>query len=184
MPRITRPNFCKSRVVTLVAVGFFTGACNGSSNNSTVATSQAAATCADPVLIEGATPLAGQTTNNAADNVSGDDPTCVGYATHGGDRVYKVTVPANNTNKLTLTVKPTDSPGPSAFDPVLYVTENCVATPTCVAGQDIHGGGGAESLSYTNTSGQDKPLYVVVDGYDFQPNGGGFTLTAQLTTSP
>lgn len=176
-------NVCESHIVTLGLVGLLLGGCHGFSDNSAVpATSQAAATCADPVLIEGATTLTAQTTNNAADSVSGDDPSCVGYATHGGDRVYKVTVPAKNTNKLTLTVTPTDSPGPDAFDLVVYLTENCGATPTCAAGQDVHGGGGAESLSYVNTFGQDQVLYAVVDGYDFQPNGGGYTLAAQFSS--
>ncbi len=181
MSRFIRLKFFEAHVVELALVGLLLGGCHGSDNGSNTATSQAAATCADPIQIEGTAPLTGQTTNKAADGVSGDDQSCVGYATHGGDRVYKVTVPAKDTNKLSLTVTPTDSPGPDAFDPVVYVTENCGATPTCAAGQDIRGGGGQESLDYTNTSGQDKVLYVVVDGYDFQPNGGGYTLTATLS---
>ncbi len=183
MPRFMRLMFCEGHAVTLALVGLLLCACSGSKNNSTTtATSQAAATCADPILITGAASLTGQTTNQAADSVSGDDGSCLGFATHGGERVYKVTLPAKNTNKLHLVVTPNDKPSAGAFDPVIYVTDTCVAQPKCSAAQDMRGGGGPEVLDFTNTSGQDQALYVVVDGYDYQPDGGGFTLDATFQT--
>lgn len=168
----------------LVLAGFLLAGCHGSSDNpSGLATNQSAAgTCADPIVLDGTATLSGQTTQGATDAISGDDPTCVGYATHGAERVYKITVPAKDKTKLHVAVSPTDAPGADAFDPVVYVTETCGAQPTCSAGQDIHGGGGPESLDFVNTTGQDKPLYVVVDGYDFQPNGGGYSLATELAT--
>ena len=176
-------NYEQTCRAALVFAGFLLAGCHGSSDNPGLAPNQSAAgTCADPILIEGATALTGQSTKDAKDAISGDDPTCVGNATHGAERVYKITVPAKDKSKLHVAVSPTDTPSADAFDPVVYVTEDCVAQPTCSAGQDIHGGGGQESLDFVNTTSQDKPIYVVVDGYDFQPSGGSYSLAAELAT--
>jgi hypothetical protein len=112
--------------------------------------------------------------------ISGEDQSCVGYKTHGSDRVYKITVPSQNKTKLSVTVTPIQTPGPAAYDPVVYVTENCSAQPTCSAGSDSHGGGSAEAVQYVNTSGTDKDVYVVVDGYDYQNSGGDYKLVAEF----
>ena len=178
------PKHEQSCSTALVLAGFLLAACHGSSDNpSGVATSQnAAGTCADPIVMDGTATLSGQTTKDAKDAISGDDPTCVGYATHGAELVYKITVPAKDKTKLHIAVSPTDTLAADAFDPVVYATEGCGAQPTCSAGQDTHGGGGPESIEYTNASGQDKVLYVVVDGYDFQPSGGSYSLAAELAT--
>jgi hypothetical protein len=186
MPRSIRLKFCENHIVTLTMVGLFLGGCHGSGDNSAglAANRSEAGTCSDPILIEGNAKLDAQTTNKGADGVSGDDSSCVGYATHGADRVYKTTLTAKDKNKLRVVVTPTDTASPDAFDPVVYATKDCVAQPTCTAGQDIHGGGGQESFDFVNTTGQDESLYVVVDGYDFQPNGGSYQLAAEFTTSP
>lgn len=171
-----------SHFAVLALAGLFLGACQGSQGESAAATSHAA-TCADPIPLTGATTLDKQTTAGASDAVSADDSSCLGFATHGPEQVYKVTVPSSGQTKLQVSVTPGQSPGPDAYDPVIYLTQTCAAQPTCIApGQDIHGGGGSEAAVYTNTSGQPQDLFVVVDGYDFQPSGGGYQLSAKLTS--
>ena len=179
-------NYEQSCRTAVVLAGFLLAGCHGSGDNPSglAANQSAAGTCADPIVLEGSATLSGQTTKDALDAISGDDRSCVGYATHGAERVYKITVSAKDKTKLHVAVSPTDTPSADAFDPVVYVAEDCVAQPACSAGQDNHGGGGQESLDFVNTTGQDKNLYVVVDGYDFQPNGGSYSLAAELTTPP
>ena len=167
----------------LALAAFIVIACHGQGDGQSTQ-SQAglgAGTCADPILLDPTASLIGQSTANASDAMSGDDPTCLGYATHGAERVYKVVVPATGQTKLHVEVSPVQSPSAEAFDPVIYASEECTATPTCVAGQDSHGGGGPESVDFVNISGEQKSLYVVVDGYDFQLSGGGYTLASSLS---
>jgi hypothetical protein len=161
------------------AVAALLAGCHGKDDNPT-GNQSGTGTCASPITLGTAVELKGQSTERATDGVSGDDSTCVGFATHGAERVYRVTVPAASQTKLHLEVEPEQSPSADAFDPVVYVSENCSANPTCVAGQDMRGGGGTESLDFVNSSAEDKSLYVVVDGYGFQ-GGGAFTLAATLS---
>ena len=166
-------------VCMAMVVGAILAGCHGT--DSTAPNHSGAGTCADPIAIGSGAELKSQSTEKSVDSVSGDDITCVGFATHGAERVYKVTVPATNQTKLHLEVKPEQSASADAFDPVVYVSENCSANPTCVAGQDMRGGGGMESLDFVNSSAKEQSLYVVVDGYDFQA-GGAFTLALTLST--
>jgi len=178
----TKPHYgAKSLLLATLAASSAIG-CHGQGDGQSAPsqTGLGAGTCADPIFLQPSAPLTGQSTADATNVVSGDDPTCLGYATHGGERVYKVMVPATGSTKLHLEVTPDQSPSAEAFDPVIYLSEMCSANPVCVAGQDTHGGGGGESLDFVNTSGEEKSLYVVVDGYDFQLNGGAYTLMATL----
>lgn len=172
-----------------VALGFAVGTagCNDSHNDTatppevTPATHNAA-TCADPIRLAAASTLQRESTAQAADGLSAEaDPNCTGFRTHGPDRVYKLSLPATGATKLKATVAPSASAGADAFDPVLYATTACTRTPACVVGSDAHGAGGAEALEYINTTGAAQDLYIVVDGYDFQPAGGNYQLTINLS---
>jgi len=156
-------------------------ACHGSSSQPSNS-SKGAGTCADPVVLSGAHTFDSESTSKSTDMISGEDTSCVGYKTHGSDRVYKITVPSQDKTKLSITVTPIQTPGPAAYDPVVYVTENCSAQPTCSAGSDNRGGGSAEAVQYVNATGKDKDVYVVVDGYDYQKSGGDYKLVAEFVT--
>lgn len=140
-----------------------------------------AATCADPVTLTANSILQRESTAHGVDGLTaGGDSKCAGYQTHGPDRVYKLSLPAAGTTQLKATVAPLESAGTDAFDPVLYVTTVCTSTPACVVGSDAHGAGGEEAVEYINTTGTTQDLFIVVDGYDFQPTGGSYQLTASL----
>jgi hypothetical protein len=171
-------------IVTVLSgsTGLLAG-CHGSGDSSgaqTTGSIKAAGTCVDPIVLKSSGTLDSESTNQASDTISGEDPTCVGYKTHGADQIYKLTLPAANTTRLRVTITPSQTPGPDAFDPVIYETENCTAQPTCLTGEDSHGGGSAEAVEYVNSTGKDKDVYVIVDGYDFQAAGGNFKLVTEL----
>jgi hypothetical protein len=160
---------------------FGCGSSKQTSQASTTTPPQAAGTCADPIELKGSTTLATESTKQGENAVSGEDPTCVGNLTGGAERVYKVVLPANGASKLGVKVTPEQVPGPDAFDPAIYATETCEVHPFCLTGSDDHGGGSLESIEYVNSSGQDRTIYVIVDGYEFQPGGGNFTLVSELS---
>ncbi len=166
--------------VHALAIVVLTGCHGGDNPSGSTGTTKAAGTCADPIVLAGATSLADESTAKASDGLSGEDTSCLGYKTHGSDQVYKIQVPSTNQAKLHVTVTPKQTPGPDAFDPVVYVTENCTVQPQCSAAADSYGGGHAESVDYVNTGSQTKDVYVVVDGYDFQPGGGQYKLAVEL----
>jgi len=176
-------------VVRLMAahalVGSFLVACNGTSPATTQASSAivtAAGTCEDPIKLDSSATLDNQSTLKATDTMSGDNPTCVGYKTHGADQIYALTLPSSDKTKLRITVTPIVIPTQVGFDPVVYLTEGCSAQPECLAGVDSYGAGSAETVEHVNATGKDQPLFVVVDGYDFQMNGGEYKLDAALTS--
>jgi hypothetical protein len=136
--------------------------------------------CADPVILDGTHPLGSETTAGLQQALSAADPTCLGTATLGPERVYKVTVPGSEKIHLRVTVIPAEAPGPAAFDPVLYLVRACAAPPVCVAAEDRRGGGSPEVIDYANVTGLPEDLFVVVDGYDFQAQGGTYQLAVDL----
>jgi hypothetical protein len=136
--------------------------------------------CADPITLSGSATLKTETTAGAEQALSAADPTCLAVATLGPERVYRVAVPGSGTTHLRVTVTPAETPGPAAFDPVVYLVESCVAPPVCVAAEDRRGGGSLEVVERTNTTGLDEDIFVVVDGYDFQPQGGAYGLALEL----
>jgi hypothetical protein len=104
----------------------------------------------------------------------------LGVPTLGPERVYLIPRAAGGAQRLVVTVSPRDLPGTDAFDPVLYLTQDCTETPTCLAAQDSRGGGSTEVLEQIDTGRATEDLYLVVDGYDFQSAGGTFDLTVDL----
>jgi hypothetical protein len=140
-------------------------------------------TCAAPFVIEAGHPLDSQTTADAGSALSAADPSCLGVETSGPEQVYRIAVPARGTTRLRLTVTPVDSPAASAFDPVVYLTKNCTASPlVCLGAEDRRGGGSPELVQHTNATGETENVFVVVDGYDFQPKGGAYGLAVELAS--
>lgn len=169
-------------LATHTLMGSFLVGCNGASPptaQSNPAMITAAGTCADPIRINGSAALDDQTTSRATDMVSGDNPTCVGYKTHGADQVYALMLPSSG--KLSVSVTPKAIPGQSGFDPVVFVTAACAAQPECLTGADSYGAGSAEKVEHVNATGQDQALFVVVDGYDFQVNAGDYKVAIDLS---
>lgn len=136
--------------------------------------------CADPIPLDGASTRGTQTTSGAQQTLSASDPTCLGAATLGPERVYQLALAASEQTRLRATVTPADAPGAAAFDPVVYLVRECVGAPACIAAQDQRGGGSSEVVEHTNTSGLTEQLFLVVDGYDFQPQGGAYQLALEL----
>jgi hypothetical protein len=136
-------------------------------------------TCAAPIVLDGTAMLGAETTVGTSNALSAVDPTCLGVATRGPEQVYRVSVPASGTTRLRVTVTPAAPPGRDAFDPVVYLMRDCVVPPVCIAGQDSRGGGSLEVAEHTNTTGFAEDIFVVVDGYDFQPQGGAYRLALE-----
>ena len=136
--------------------------------------------CDSPIALSGSRNLTDQSTVDAGSNLSAQDPSCIGSATDGAERIYKVKLSSKSPNQLIVTVIPDAAPQPDAFDPVVYVTTGCEALPLCVAAKDARGGGSQEKLVYTNTTGADQDLYIVVDSYSFQSSGGKYKMNVEL----
>jgi hypothetical protein len=87
---------------------------------------------------------------------------CTGYAAAGPDIVYTVTLAAEQEITLSWT--------PVGFDASLYVVTDC-ADPmgTCVVGADDAVSGGAETVSFMNTTGVTTTYFIICDAY-----GSGF----------
>lgn len=136
--------------------------------------------CAVPITLDGTASLGTETTAGAEQTLSAADRTCLGAATLGPEQVYQVAVPGSGTTHLRVTVTPAETPGPAAFDPVVYLMRDCVAPPVCVAAEDRRGGGSREVVEHTNTTGLTGEVFVVVDGYDYQPQGGPYLLALEL----
>jgi|GEM_PF-3585041 len=171
-----------SWVLAIALIASYVNGCSTKNGtNRTTTTPEAAGSCIDPVVLEGSSTLPDESTKQASDALSGEDPTCIGHKTPGADRVYRIVVPGNGNSKLSISVTPAQPPGPDAYDPVLYAAVECGARPLCLTGADARGGGSLESIEYLNASGQDQTIYVVVDGYGFQPGGGNFQLASELS---
>jgi hypothetical protein len=137
-------------------------------------------TCLDAVAVAVGT-LAGQTTvgyQGDYDLPSG----CTGANTRGLDRVYSITIPHGQ--KLKVTVTPVALDGGTSWDPVVYLlggpASGCAGATTCLAGEDLGGGGALETVEYTNSGGTGLPVFIVVDGYGLDDIGGQFSLTVGL----
>ena len=169
-------------IATHAVVGSLLAACNGTSPATNPVVTAAAGTCEDPIKIDGSSTLDAQSTSKASDTVSGESSSCLGYKTHGADQVYALTLPSGDKTKLQIAVTPTAVSGHSGFDPVVYVTAGCSAQPECLTGADNYGAGSAETVEYVNTTGKDQPMFVVVDGYDFQVSVGDYKLDVTFTS--
>lgn len=166
------------RWLTVVGVAVCSfGACKREGDGSS---SSHLGNCADPIILTGTTTLGTETTAGAQQTLSAADPTCLGAATLGPERVYQVTVPENAATRWRVTVTPTEAPGPAAFDPVVYLVRDCVERPTCVEAEDRRGGGSLELVEHASSVGPTGKLFVVVDGYDYQPQGGAYRLGLEV----
>ncbi len=105
-------------------------------------------------------------------NLLGTD--CTGYATAAADIVYSVTMAADQ--EITLVWDPV------TFDAALYVVTDC-ADPagTCVVGADDAASGGAETVSFMNTTGATVTYFIICDGYG--TGSGPATLTVQAAVA-
>ncbi len=94
----------------------------------------------------------------------------------GLDRVYAISVPANN--RLTATVTPTSG---GNFDPSLELiaapATMCDASPrVCLAGDDSGGTVDANTVTYVNNGATAAPVLLVIDSFRSSDTGGVFTL--------
>jgi hypothetical protein len=87
---------------------------------------------------------------------------CGARPSSGPDRVYMIAIPAGKILDVTVT------PAGSSWDPAILLlggpAEAC-GVSTCITGKDAKGAGWAETVSYTNTTGAVRTVYIVVDGY-------------------
>lgn len=116
-------------------------------------------------LTAGMATVAG-TTTAAAGYVNDYEPptTCTdGFGEDGNDHVHVVTVPMTQT--LTAVATPT-----GGWDCGLYLiagpAASCGANPiVCLDGADMGGTNGAETVTYTNSTGASVDVMIVVDSY-------------------
>ncbi len=118
------------------------------------------------------------TTVGAANDVN---LTCTGARNQGPDRVYKVTVPTMERLTVTLTPQETDtSDGGLQYDPSLYLVAGPAASclpadagdrTNCLDGSDIDlPPGSPERVTFLNTSGAPREVFVVVDSFFTAPD--------------
>lgn len=101
---------------------------------------------------------------------------CTGFAANGADVVYVLTLAPTGSVALDYT---------SADDGSIYLLDACVspAGAACVAGADATFTGDTEHLDYTNTSGANQTLYLVLDSFG-TGSFGDFTLTGTVSCPP
>lgn len=127
--------------------------------------------------VPGSTTVSGSTIGATADVNLG----CTGASNQGPDRVYAVTVP--NMERLTVTLTPevTDTTdGGLQFDPSLYLVAGPAAScqpadagdrSACLDGSDIdQPPGSPERVTYFNTTGAPREVFVVVDSFFNAPD--------------
>ncbi|HEY5957316.1 MAG TPA: hypothetical protein VIV60_12210 [Polyangiaceae bacterium] len=139
--------------------------------------------CLSPYVLPGPITLMNESTARAKNGASALNSTCLGIATDGPDRIYRIAVPATGKTKLQVKATPLNKPKADAFDVVLYVAKSCAPAaphPRCIACKDSRGGGSHESVEYDNDTGTVQELLIVVDGFDDQP-GGDYRLDVALT---
>jgi hypothetical protein len=138
-------------------------------------------TCAQSVTLVNGTMISGDTTNETDDyqvnvNISSvcDNSSSLGLYTYdGNDVAYTITVP--NTKTLTVDVNPT-----SSWDPAIAIVSSCASVgPSCLGGADEGFSGDPETATYTNTTGSDQVVFIIVDSYSTSEMGP-FTIQATL----
>ncbi|MBC7975706.1 MAG: hypothetical protein H7138_12070 [Myxococcales bacterium] len=127
--------------------------------------------------ISGTTATAANYTNNYVPPAACTDT----FTQRGNDRVYQLTVPANQ--RLSATVTPT------AFDAGLYFiaapAAMCDATPiACLAGHDRDLSGVAETVTYDNATAAPLDIFVVVDSFSTATPGGAYSLAVTVAAIP
>lgn len=131
--------------------------------------------CAGPATLTAGAPLTGQTTLGYTNDYESGTGTvgCSSTGTSGPDRVYQVSIPANQRGVVTVT--PTADAG---FDPSVNLVEGaaavCSAMPrTCAAGANSAISNRPESASLYNTTGAARTLFAIVDS---SGPGGAFDI--------
>jgi hypothetical protein len=98
----------------------------------------------------------------------------------GADRVFSVTVP--NGKQLTALVTPA-----ATFDPTLSLIagpESRCAAHVCNASVDAKTAGQPETATYSNKTGADQTVFIVVDSNSSTTPAGDFSLLTALTDAP
>jgi hypothetical protein len=132
-------------------------------------------TCTNPQVIAVSGMLPGQTTTGYANDVSTVNTVaanCGGYSFAGPDRVYSIVVPAGQ--KLTSTMTPV-----AGLDLGIYLIDPSVcglSIAMCLNGSDANGAGVADAASYTNSTGADRTVFIVVDYFTTGTTAGDFSL--------
>jgi hypothetical protein len=100
---------------------------------------------------------------------------CTGWPTPGKEVLYKVRLLSGDVMSIFYETT-------ASVDAALYILDDRlnVTGSNCLDGSDNFGYGVTESLSFTNTSGQDADYYIVLDAY--APSNGCSTYT--LTIDP
>jgi len=138
-------------------------------------------TCAQAVVLVNGVSVSGDTTSASDDyqvevgiSLVCDNTSSLGtYTYDGNDVTYTLTVP--NGKKLTIDVNPTNQ-----WDPAVAIVASCAsAGPSCLGGADEGFSGDPETASYTNTTGSDQVVFVIVDSYSTSEMGP-FTIQATL----
>lgn len=138
-------------------------------------------TCATAEAItttNGSATLTGQTVDlYANDYTTGTG--CTGFA--GGERVYKLVIPANTAMAVTVTPE-------ASFDAALNVIDGaaganpetaCAAAISCSAGANAGGAGAPERVLLRNTSAAEKTVFVTVDTAVSTSAPGSFDLAVE-----
>ena len=110
--------------------------------------------CAAPEAINGPYPV------TVSGDTTGQRPTFTnvcGGTSNGADYAYVVNVPTGAT--LTASIPTAD------YDVVVNLLAACDPSSTCFARNDSGGGSGGDSATYTNDSGADLDVYVIISGY-------------------
>jgi hypothetical protein len=101
--------------------------------------------------------------------------TCTGYNYYGRDVIYEIVMPDGSTLDATM--------DPAGADLGIYLLDVCdpdFAESNCLDGDDDGGGGAAESVSWTNNTGSEATVYLVVDGWNGEQTGP-YTLDIDVT---
>ncbi|MCA2977576.1 MAG: hypothetical protein INH37_04780, partial [Myxococcaceae bacterium] len=139
-------------------------------------------TCADAMAsmsITAPVTLSAQNLGNYTDDYQWfGQPNCTPNGTVGPDRVYSLTIPANQRVRVTAT------PGPS-WDMSVQLTDLCVAGSnssgqTCIAGVNNQGAGQPEVLGFLNASPSARTVLLVIDTFDQPPAVTNFDLVIEF----
>jgi hypothetical protein len=91
----------------------------------------------------------------------------------GRDAAYSIVVPAFQT--LTVSVTPS-----TAWDPAILILSNCQAEAlTCLANADAGNAGEVEVATFTNTTGANINVLVVIDSWS-SVSAGPFSVVADV----
>jgi len=100
---------------------------------------------------------------------------CTGYNYYGRDVIYEIVVPDGSALDVMM--------DPSSADLGIYLLDFCDADfseSNCLDGDDDGGGGAAESVSWTNNTGSEATVFLVVDGWNGE-QVGPYTLDVDVT---